>query len=153
MPSPRLDGRSPPSGAPSSLERGTIADGVALRALSALFLALIAGCGGGVFLGIGDVNDQPPSVALTSSVAEAPGGTSVRLAAAASDDFGVDSVAFYREEAAGPSTLLATDLRPPYQVDTTLPVSATGTVWRYFARVFDGAGQRSDSAVVEITVR
>jgi hypothetical protein len=153
MPSPRRDGHSPPSGASPSLERGTSRNGVALHALSALLMALIAGCGGGVFLGIGDVGDQPPGVALTSSVTEAPAGTTVRLAAAASDDFGVDSVTFYREEAAGPPTLLATDVRPPYQVDTALPASATGTVWRYFARAFDGAGQHGDSAAVEITVR
>jgi len=100
-----------------------------------------------------DVGDQPPSVALTSAVAEAPAGTLVRLAAAASDDFGIDSVAFYREEAAGPPTLLATDVRPPYQLDTALPAGASGTVWRYYARAFDGAGQHGDSAVVEITVR
>lgn len=118
-----------------------------------LWLASIAGCGGGLFIGVGDIGDQPPSVALTSSVAEAPAGTVVRLAAAASDDFGVDSVAFYREEAAGPPTLLVTDVRPPYQVDTALPVSAPGTVWRYYARAFDGAGQHGDSALVEITVR
>jgi hypothetical protein len=153
MPSPRLDDRSAPSGAPPSLERGTAGNGVAQHMLSALLLALIAGCGGGVFLGIGDVGDQPPAVALTSSVAEAPAGTTVRLAAAASDDFGVDSVAFYREEPTGPATLLATDVRPPYQVDTALPAGATGTVWRYFARAFDGAGQHGDSAAVEITVR
>lgn len=134
-------------------ERGAAANGVAVRALAALLLALTAGCGGGVFLGIGDVGDQPPSVALTSAVDEAPAGTVVRLAAAASDDFGVDSVAFYREEAAGPPTLLATDVRPPYQLDTTIPASGSGTVWRYFARAFDGAGQHGDSAVVDITVR
>jgi hypothetical protein len=153
MPSQPSDGHFPPLGASPILERGTTANGVARRGLAAPFLLLMAGCGGGVFLGIGDVNDQPPSVALTSSAAEAPAGTSVRLAAAASDDFGVDSVAFYREEAGGPPTLLATDVRPPYQVDTALPASATGTVWRYFARAFDGAGQHGDSAAVEITVR
>jgi Big-like domain-containing protein len=127
----------------------------AARALAAACLALLAGCGGGVFLGvgIGDFGDQPPAVALTSSLSEAPAGATVRLVAAASDDFGVDSVAFYREEAAGPPTLLVSDPRAPYQVDTVIPASPAGTVWRYFARAFDGAGQHSDSPAVEITVR
>jgi hypothetical protein len=125
------------------------------RRLVAAGLLLVAGCGGGVFLGVqlGDSGDQPPNVALSSAVTEAPAGASVRLVAAASDDFGVDAVAFYRQEAAGPSTLLANDPLSPYQTDTVIPASPVGTVWRYFARAFDGAGQHSDSAVVEITVR
>jgi hypothetical protein len=117
-------------------------------------VALLVGCGGGLFLGIelGGPNDQAPSVAL-SAVSEASAGSTVRLAAAATDDFGVDAVSFYRQEAAGPAALLGTDNLQPYQFDTTIPASPVGTVWRYFARAFDGAGQRSDSAAVEITVR
>jgi hypothetical protein len=126
-----------------------------MRAVLAAGLLLLAGCGGGVFLGVqlGDSGDQPPDVALSSAVTEAPAGASVRLVAAASDDFGVDAVAFYRQEGSGPSTLLANDPLSPYQTDTVIPASPAGTVWRYFARAFDGAGQHSDSAVVEITVR
>ena len=112
----------------------------------------LAACGGGVFLGIeiGDSGDEDPSVALTA-VGAAPAGATVRLAAAASDDFGVDSVSFYREEAQG-AVLLGTDGLAPYAIDTVIPASSPGTVWRYFARAVDGAGQRSDSAPVEITV-
>lgn len=114
-----------------------------------------AGCGGGLYLGfeLGGPGDRPPSVALSSAVDSAAAGATVRLAAAASDDFGVDSVAFYREEAAGAPTLLATAARAPYQLDTTIPASAAGTVWRFFARAFDGAGQHADSDAVAITVR
>jgi hypothetical protein len=117
--------------------------------------ALLAGCGGGIFLGVelGGSSDRPPSVALSAAGSEAAANDTVRLAAAASDDFGVDSVAFYRQEAVGPATLLASDTRSPYQIDTLIPASPAGTVWRYFARAFDGAGQHSDSEVVEITVR
>jgi Bacterial Ig domain len=117
--------------------------------------ATLAGCGGGLFLGIelGGSSDQPPSVALSAAVSEAAANDSVHLAAAASDDFGVDSVSFYRQEPAGPATLLGTDIRSPYQIDTTIPASPVGTVWRYFARAFDGAGQHADSEVVAITVR
>jgi len=128
----------------------------AARWLAALACAgLLAACGGGFFVGVGlgGSNDQPPSVALTAAVSEAAAGATVRLAAAATDDFGVDAVSFYRQEAAGPPTLLATDNLQPYQVDITIPASPVGTVWRFFARAFDGAGQRGDSAIVEITVR
>lgn len=118
-------------------------------------VAALAGCGGGLYLGfdLGGPGDRPPSVALSAAVSEAPAGAIVRLAAAATDDFGVDAVAFYRQEAAGPDTLLGTDPVQPYQLDTVIPASPAGTVWRYFARAFDGAGQHNDSALVEITVR
>lgn len=114
-----------------------------------------AGCGGGLYLGfeLGGPDDRPPSVALSSAVDSAAAGDTARLAAAASDDFGVDSVAFYRDEAGGTPTLLATDTRAPYQLDTVIPVSPAGTVWRYFARAFDSAGQQADSEAVTITVR
>jgi hypothetical protein len=125
-----------------------------LAPLALALAGLLIGCGGGLFVGIelGGSNDRAPSVAL-SAVSEAPAGGTVRLAAAASDDFGVDAVSFYRQEAAGPATLLGTDNLQPYNFDTTVPASPLGTVWRYFARAFDGAGQQGDSEVVEITVR
>jgi hypothetical protein len=125
------------------------------RTLAAwLGMAVLTACGGGVYLGIelGDPGDRDPSVALTASATEAPAGATVRLAAAASDDFGVDAVSFYREDAQG-LVLLGTDGLTPYELDTVIPASASGTVWRYFARAVDGAGQSSDSAVVQITVR
>lgn len=128
----------------------------AARGLAALACAaVLAGCGGGIFLGfeIGDSDDRPPNVALSSAVSEADPLAIVRLAAAASDDFGVDAVSFYREETAGPPTLLATVTLPPYQLDTQIPASAAGTVWRYFARAFDSSGQHTDSERVAITVR
>jgi hypothetical protein len=116
--------------------------------------AVLGACGGGVFIGIelGDPGDEDPSVGLTAAVSEAPAGATVRLAAAASDDLGVDAVSFYREDAQG-AVLLGSDGRAPYEIDTVIPASAPGTVWRYFARAFDGAGQSSDSAPVDITVR
>lgn len=127
----------------------------AARVLAALTCgAVLAACGGGVFLGIelGDPNDRDPSVALTAAVSEAPAGATVRLVAAASDDFGVDAVSFYREDARG-AVLLGSDGRAPYEIDTVIPASPVGTVWRYFARAVDGAGQSSDSAPIEIVVR
>jgi hypothetical protein len=114
--------------------------------------AMLAACGGGIYLELGGSGDDDPSVALTASVDEAPAGATVRLAAAASDDFGVDQVLFYREGSQG-TVLLGSDGLAPYEIDTVIPSSSPGTVWRYFARAVDGAGQSSDSTAVEITVR
>lgn len=121
---------------------------------AALALAL-AGCGGGLYIGIGDGGDfdDPPSVALTASATSLRGGQPLTLAAAASDDFGIDSVAFYRIEADGQFTRLGSDGQPPYTWDTVLPGAAPGTVVRYFARAQDSGGQRTDSAPVEVTVQ
>jgi hypothetical protein len=124
------------------------------RALAAWGVAVLTACGGGVYLGLelGDSGDREPNVTLTTSASEAPAGATVRLAAAARDDFGVDVVSFYREDAQG-AVLLGSDGFAPYELDTEIPASNPGTVWRYFARAFDGAGQSGDSAVVQITVR
>ena len=125
------------------------------RAASTLVLAIgIAGCGGGLYLGIGGGdNDQPPTVALAASASEGLPGAVVRLVAAAADDFGIDQVTFLRREANGTDTVLATDMAEPYQVDVTLPSAPSGTVLRYLARARDDAGQSRDSALLEITVR
>lgn len=126
------------------------------RAIMSLVLCgALAACGGGIYVGfdLGGPNDRPPSVALTSNLSDAVAGATVRLAAAATDDFGVDQVAFYREEGNGAATLLGVDTAEPYQFDATIPISPVGTVWRYFARATDGVGQRTDSALVSITVR
>lgn len=122
----------------------------------ALWLAAaLGGCGGEVFVGVqlGGADDRPPGVALTASAFEGLPGATLRLAAAATDDFGVDRVSFYRRDANGADTLLGTDSAEPYQFDVTLPASPAGTVLRYIARAVDAAGQSTDSAPVDITVR
>lgn len=120
----------------------------------ALLAVGLVGCGGGLYLGIGGGDgDQPPTVALAASASEGLPGAVVRLIAAATDDFGVDEVTFLRRETGGDDTVLASDSAEPYQHDITLPGVAAGTVLRYLARARDGAGQSSDSVVVEIAVR
>jgi hypothetical protein len=123
-----------------------------LRPLLALLAALaLSGCGGGVWFGIGDDldDDDAPTVALAASVAAARPGEVVQLVAAASDDFGVDHVAFYRLEAAGGTTLLVRDTAAPYTLDVLVQAGTAGT--SYFARAVDDGGQASDSAVVSVT--
>ena len=70
------------------------------------------------------------------------------LAAAASDDLAVQSVAFFRLDG-GTATLLGADGAAPYEWDTALPAGAIGNV-QFFARATDDAGQSTDSAAVSV---
>jgi hypothetical protein len=124
------------------------------RRLCAAFAALaLAGCGGGVYFSVGiGPDDDPPDVSLAASVNTAVPGQIIRLVAAASDDYGVDFVAFYRLDPGG-RFLLAEDGASPYQFDTVVPNVAAGTSVRYVARAYDGAGQARDSQVVSVLVQ
>lgn len=120
-------------------------------ALSAAALVL-AGCGGGIFIGIGDDNDEPPSVSLVVDVDMASPGQTVRLAAAASDDFCLDDVAFYRLAPDGSARLLGNDGARPFEWDAVIPDEGRPQV-QFFARAHDCHGQASDSALVTVQVR
>jgi hypothetical protein len=121
-----------------------------LRACLLSCLAL-AGCGGGIFLGFGDDFDDPPSVNLAVTPGVAGVGEIVRLVAAASDDFAVHEVAFFRLDTDGRSQLLGSDRSFPYELDAAIPDTLTPTV-QFFARAIDDIGQASDSALVAVTV-
>lgn len=116
--------------------------------------ALLAGCGGGVYVGagvgIGDFRDDPPSVSLTSAQTSVPRGATVRLAAAASDDHGIDYVAFYRLDGRG-TTSLGSDGRAPYTWDAQMPNDAVGSV-QFVARAVDIDGNTADSTAVIVDV-
>jgi hypothetical protein len=112
--------------------------------------AVLAACGGGLYIGIGD-DDAPPDVSLVASVSSAAAGQVVRLSAAATDDWGVDYVAFYRIDDSGNAVLLGSDGSAPYQWDATMPAtSATGV--QFYARAVDGADQASQSETVVVTL-
>ena len=111
---------------------------------------LVAGCNAGLYLDIGP-RDEPPSVSLAASPAEASRGDTIGLVAAAADDYRVVEVAFYRVDSSG-NTLLGRDSSAPFAIDTVLPAGASGEV-RYLARATDDAGQLGDSAVVAVAVR
>jgi hypothetical protein len=118
--------------------------------LVGLAAASLAGCYGSVSFGIGP-DDDPPSVSLAAAPTAAAPGEAIGLVAAASDDYEVREVQFFRIDVGG-DTLLGRDSVPPYTLETALPAGAGGTV-RYFARAIDDAGQDSVSAVVVVTVR
>jgi len=124
------------------------------RRWAALLLAatLVAGCGGGLFIGFGCCGDDiAPSVQLVADVSSAAPGAAVELIAAAADENGIDSIAFYRLDASGNAFLLGTDGSSPYHWSTTIPIGAAGSV-RYFARATDIPGNRADSNIVTVNV-
>ena len=111
--------------------------------------ASLAGCGVGVSIGIGP-NDDPPSINLAAAPSSAAPGERIGLVAAASDDYVVREVLFYRVDAGG-DTLLGRDSSEPYALETVLPAT-TGAV-RYFAVAVDDAGQDARSRDVVVTAR
>ncbi len=119
--------------------------------LIALAGLMLAGCGGGIYLGWDNSADAPPSVALVASPAAALPGSAVQLSADASDDYRVVRVSFYRVGDNGVALWLGDDYARPYRWDSVLPESAFSSV-RYFARAEDDAGQRRDSALSAVTV-
>jgi hypothetical protein len=111
--------------------------------------ATLAACGVGVSLGIGP-DDDPPSISLAAAPAEAAPGERIGLVAAASDDYAIREVQFFRIDAGG-DRLIGRDSGEPYALETTLPTDAGSTV-RYFARAVDDAGREADSREVAVTV-
>lgn len=114
---------------------------------------LLAGCGGGVYIGWGGDGDDDgaPSVSITSAQSSVAAGGVLRVAAAASDDdSGIDSVAFYRIDG-GIAQRLGSDGSEPYQWDIAVPADGRTTV-SVFARARDGAGNEADSARLTVTV-
>jgi hypothetical protein len=104
----------------------------------------------GISIGLGP-RDDPPSVSLAAAPQQAAPGDRIGLVAAASDDYAVVEVQFYRVDVGG-DTLLGRDSSAPYALETTLPTGARGEV-RYFARALDDAGQQAQSQVVAVTVQ
>jgi len=113
--------------------------------------ALLAGCGGGVFLGFGSgFDDFAPSVSLTTAATSVQPGQAVRFAAAAADENGIDHVAFHRVESNG-SLLLGTDGSAPYEWTAVAPSDGRATL-QVFARAVDNSGRRADSAIVTVAI-
>ena len=113
----------------------------------------LAACGGGVTIGLGldgTFDRSPPSVSLAASVSSVVAGQPVRLVAAAADENGIDVVAFFRLDNGQPQPL-GTLGRPPYELTVNAPTDGR-SVFSVFARAIDNAGNRADSAVIDIAV-
>ena len=122
-----------------------------LAAIAAITL-LLAGCGGGLYLGWGDCCvSGAPSVSITTAQTSVAAGGSLRVVAAASDsDSGIDEVAFYRVDG-GTDTRLGSDGSAPYAWDVPVPADGRSSV-SVFARARDGAGNTADSNRLTIAV-
>lgn len=127
-------------------------------------VATLAGCGGGVVVGLDlgyvdvyyeDVQyenqDRPPAVSLAVNPSVARVGEVVQLVAAATDDRGVRSVSFFEVDADGVSRGLVTLGGPPYTIDTFVPSTSRGVIY-YMARATDTSGQYRDSRLSSVTV-
>jgi hypothetical protein len=125
-------------------------DGVV--AAAALLAAVLAGCGGGLQLGIGTNSNDPPSVALVAGAASGVRGNALVLFADASDDDLVSRVVFFRVNDDDTSTELGSDSSRPFTLEVTLPDVDTisGTSVRYFARAVDSDDDTTDSATVSV---
>ena len=118
---------------------------------SAAAALLLVACGGGVYFGFGDgFDDFPPVVNLAATVVSVQAGQSARFVAAASDENGIDEVAFYRVDATQ-SVLVARDDTVPYEALVQAPADGR-TSLSVFARATDDFGNQTDSQVVTITV-
>ena len=121
-------------------------------AATAAITLLLAGCGGGLYLGWGDCCDSgAPSVSITTAQTSVAAGGSLHVVAAASDnDSGIDEVAFYRVDG-GTDTRLGSDGSAPYEWDVPVPADGRSTI-SVFARARDGAGNTADSNRLTIAV-
>lgn len=110
----------------------------------------VAGCGGGVYLEFGDVDDLPPVVDLAAGAQTAPAGSTVRLVAAAADEFGIDHVSFYRYDG-NTAVRLGSDSVAPYDWQLFVPDDGRGSV-TVFAHAVDRSGNGADSNLVSIAI-
>lgn len=122
-----------------------------LPLLPAALLALSA-CGGGFYVEWGNGFDDlgPPSVSLVASSSSVQAGQAVMLAAAASDENGIDEVSFYRLDGSS-AVLLGGDSFRPYEWSVVAPTDGRSTL-RVFARATDNSGHWADSSILTLTV-
>jgi hypothetical protein len=119
-------------------------------ALAAAASALLVACGGGVYLDFGDYDNLPPVVELAAASLTAQAGSSVRLAAAAADENGIDHVSFYRYDG-NTAVRLGTDSSSPYDWQLLVPDDGRTSVI-VFARAVDDAGNVAGSNLVTISI-
>jgi hypothetical protein len=112
---------------------------------------VVAGCGGGVWIGFGDdFDDLNPSVSVATAAASVVAGGTLRVVAAAADDDGIDEVAFYRRDGTR-WTRLGADASEPYEWAVSVPADGRTEVM-VFARATDRSGRQADSDVLSVPV-
>lgn len=133
-----------PSPLPAPRRRPTSA---ALALMATALLALLSGCGGGVYV---DAEGPPPEVSMTTSLTDAVRGQPVQLAAAVTAANGVDYVNFYRVDF-GNSVLLGSIRSAQPRWDTAIPINAGRRVV-FFAQACDLAAYCTSSAAQTVYI-
>jgi hypothetical protein len=120
-------------------------------ALAAASAALLAACGGGLYVNVGG-DGEPPDVSITSAATEVAPGSTFRVVAAASDPDGIEQVWFYRLDGDRWTQLSdCREQRSPYICDVFVPDDGRLTV-QVRARAFDGWDDEADSNVIALPV-
>jgi hypothetical protein len=120
------------------------------RSLAFAAGVLMAGCGGGVYLEFGDGDELPPVIDLSAAASSARAGDSVRLAAAAADENGIDHVSFYRFDG-NTVVRIGSDGSPPYEWQLLVPTDGRSAV-TVFARAVDYADNVTESDQLTISI-
>jgi hypothetical protein len=122
----------------------------------------VTGCGGGVsvsgdgyYVGGGYHDDYshdftPPSVSIAVAEDFTRPGAVVRVAVAASDESGIESVTLFRRDLGGDVVISTLGWRP-YEWAVQTPVDGRSSV-TYYAQARDNAGNRANSSTVTLAV-
>lgn len=128
-------------------------------------LLALASCGGGVSIG-GSYGDGGyyvggevgyefdfvrPSVSIAVAESEVQPGQLVHIAAAASDENGIDSVTLYRVDQGG-DRLISELGRRPYEWSVAAPADGRSSV-SYYVQAMDNAGNRASSSTVTVAIK
>jgi hypothetical protein len=126
---------------------------LALRTAATLAVSVLMGCGGGISIGFGiggEFDVFQPSVSIAAPLSSVQAGQAFTLVAAASDQSGIDEVAFYRLDG-NVQVRLGSDGSAPYEWLVVAPSDGRTTL-QVFARAIDNAGNRADSQILTLSV-
>src|SRR5690606_31373211 len=115
--------------------------------------ALLAGCGGGIYLELGDDdwNDGAPSVSIATAASSVVAGGTLHVIAAAADDDGIDGVDFYRRDGSR-WTFVGSDGHAPYEAWVAVPSDGRSRI-EVYARATDRDGWEGLSEVLQVPVQ
>ena len=111
---------------------------------------LLAGCGGGFYVGIDGEDD--PDVELAAVPGTVTSGGTVELQASVDGGTGfIVEVRFYRVDGSS-LVFLGSDTASPYRLNVTAPTVTSSTTVEYVARAWDEFNNRGESDGVTVTV-